>query len=180
MEWTIRCRTGAYKKKAFRLVFDEGIISLFDEEGKHVLSFGVTNVDKYARFPSFSESVKYFSLLLDGKLLAFDMDRSAVKELRKACDMANLGQDPEFAASLRRKGLLQIVFGLAGIVAGPVLSYLSYQSAKPGGRYYVWYGFSVVGLAALVRGIVTLRRGRALAEHEPEESNPFRDEHRPT
>ncbi|GAA1699695.1 hypothetical protein [Fodinicola feengrottensis] len=61
-----------------------------------------------------------------------------------------------------RSGLIQIGIGVALIVAGIVISIVTFAiaDASGGGTYFVAYGLPVFGVISIIRGIITLIRGR--------------------
>jgi|YNPBryBLVA2012_1023415.scaffolds.fasta_scaffold01162_8 predicted phage tail protein len=87
-------------------------------------------------------------------------------------ELVQRGYDPAIAADLvrsvgrqhagsaRRSAIGLIAGGIAIAIIGCVLTYLSYNSASPGGRYYVCTGLILLGIYMLIRGIAQLIRGR--------------------
>jgi hypothetical protein len=63
------------------------------------------------------------------------------------------------ASAYRKKGLVAIVVGAALAAAGIIATLVSMDSARRGGTYTVWYGAVVVGLMAILGGIIKLIRG---------------------
>lgn len=83
-------------------------------------------------------------------------------------ELVQRGYDPAIAADLVRSvggqhagsAIGLIAGGIAIAIIGCVLTYLSYNSASPGGRYYVCTGLILLGIYMLIRGIAQLIRGR--------------------
>lgn len=176
MNIVMTCLVKPYKGEQFTLTCDGHDCSLVNQQDEQVLSFPLTEMGQYAKFPSFSNSQKYFSLLIEGKWFAFRTNKSDDRELRRTADLAIAKVDPDFASSLCQRGRMRIGFGVAGIVGGLVVTLLSYASAKPGGSYSIWYGIIIIGIIWFFRGLSMLWRGQAIEEVAAEETSPQHDE----
>lgn len=64
------------------------------------------------------------------------------------------------ATSARKTGIGYLVGGIVIAIVGCVLTYLSYENASPGGRYYICTGLILLGIYMAIRGLVQLIRGR--------------------
>lgn len=64
------------------------------------------------------------------------------------------------AASARKTAIGYLAGGIVIAIVGCVLTYLSYESASPGGRYYICTGLILLGIYMAIRGLIQLIRGR--------------------
>lgn len=157
------CRNKPFKQSACALVLEEGRAELTTEDGSVLFCGSYQELDAASRFPSFADSIKYFGLQHEERILDFDMAKGDVKAIRRELDGQTIAANPGMAQRMALKGKLSLVGGTALIVAGPVLSLMSYQAvAENGGRYYIWYGLSIFGIVLLGRGIGLLRRSSTM------------------
>lgn len=63
------------------------------------------------------------------------------------------------AGAYRTQGLIAIFVGIGLIILGIVATIASYESARPGGSYTIWYGACVVGAISLLRGLYQIISG---------------------
>mgnify|MGYP006301234393 CR=1 FL=1 len=155
------CRDKPFKKVPCALVLQDGSAELTAEDGSVLFNGSYHELDLVSQFPSFSQSIKYFGVQHDGRVLGFDVPKADIQAIRSELDGQIIAADPEAAQRIARKGKLLMFGGIAMIVAGPVMSLLSYQAlAARGGTYYIWYGISIFGIVILGRGIGLLRRVR--------------------
>ena len=68
------------------------------------------------------------------------------------------GGNPMRAAAMK-KGLIQLAIGVGLIVLGIVISLATYAFA-PGGSYFIVWGLPLFGVITIVRGLITMVRGR--------------------
>jgi hypothetical protein len=157
------CRNKPFKGAECALLLEDGHAELTTEGDEVVFSGTYQELDAAARFPSFAESIKYFGVLHEGRILDFEVDKADIKAIRRELDGQAAADDPAAIDRMARKGKLLTLGGIAAIVAGPVLTLVSYQAVpEEGGKYYIWYGISIFGAFILAQGISLLRRaGRA-------------------
>lgn len=58
-----------------------------------------------------------------------------------------------YKKAARKKALKELLIGLAVAVAGALISWGSYSSAKPGGRYTIYTGIIVLGVIYAGKGV---------------------------
>ena len=165
MQFQMKCRTKPYQGQVFTLTSEGSNLRIVDPSGKEIIRIDPADMSKLLRFPSFSDSIKYFGVWLGNGLVEFELASGEIKIVRTFVDQTSAKQNPEFAAKLRVKSIGMIVGGIAAMIAGPLASVLSYQNASQGvdnGRYFIYYGLPIFGLAILVKGIVGLCRVSAL------------------
>ena len=157
------CRDKPFKGAECALILEDGHAELTTEGGEVLFSGTYQELDAASRFPSFAESIKYFGVLYEGRILDFEVDKADIKAIRRELDGQAAADDPAAIDRMTRRGKLLVAGGIAAIAAGPILSLISYQAvAEEGGKYYIWYGISIFGVLILAQGISLLRRaGRA-------------------
>ena len=64
------------------------------------------------------------------------------------------------AGAARKSALLYLIGGILIAIVGCILTYASYSSASPGGRYYICTGLILLGIYMAIRGLIQLIRGR--------------------
>jgi hypothetical protein len=69
------------------------------------------------------------------------------------------GGNPMRAAAMKR-GLLQLGLGGGMILLGIIISIATYAFAAGGGTYFIAWGLPLFGVITIVRGIITMVRGR--------------------
>ena len=86
--------------------------------------------------------------------------RAPLRFIRDWRDSALALTNPHLCQKIRKTGIRNLIIGILLIIAGPVLSYISYLFAADDeeGVYYILYGVSLVGLVYLVLGIGQLKR----------------------
>ena len=63
-------------------------------------------------------------------------------------------------AAATKRGLVQLAVGVGMIVLGVVISVATYAFASGGGSYFIAWGLPLFGVITIVKGIVTMVRGR--------------------
>jgi hypothetical protein len=56
----------------------------------------------------------------------------------------------------RRRGLIQMLIGLAMVIVGLLLTGLTYMAAEPGGRYVLFWGLVIFGGWNVLKGLWSL------------------------
>jgi hypothetical protein len=115
--------------------------------------------------PSFSESIKYFGIVIDGKVQRFDVPRAGLKEIRAFTYRVTLASGPEAVRAVQRRAIRDTLIGAVCVVAGIALTigaYLAAANKLRDGRYSVFYGLVLFGLVMLGRGIYRFRQYREL------------------
>lgn len=59
----------------------------------------------------------------------------------------------EYKKAARKKALKELLIGLGVAAAGALISWGSYSSAKPGGRYTIYTGIIVLGVIYAGKGV---------------------------
>jgi hypothetical protein len=159
MQIEMTCRTKPYKRAQCSLSLQDGQAELKIDNQDVLFSGSYTELDQAARFPSFTESIKYFGVRCDGHLLEFVMSKKDAKAIRAELDGQVITADPEKARRMRQRSWIVIAVGIAAIIAGPVATYISYQAVpEEGGEYTIWYGFPIFGIVFLGYGLAGLLR----------------------
>lgn len=69
------------------------------------------------------------------------------------------------ASVVRMRGLRQVMIGAAIFIVGLLITVFTYHSASTsstGGTYFVAYGPMIIGLIAVVRGLIAMARASKL------------------
>lgn len=165
MRIEMNCRSKPYADQIFTLISEGSDLRIIDPSGNAVLQGVIADIAPLLRFPSFSDSIKHFAILVEQRILEFDLTSNEVKSIRDLVDRALAAHDPAFVSKLRKKAMTAVVIGIIAIVAGPAASIMSYLQASQGvgsGRYFIYYGLPIFGLAMLAKGLGRYFRVRAL------------------
>ncbi len=115
-------------------------------------------------FPSFWDSIKYLTVRDGEHSIELKPTKAQLNELKEVRDSWFAANDPQFATRTRRKGLLQILGGIAAIIGGFAMTWFSIKNPSDDGTSMIFYGLWFSGLVLLVKGCVTLQQAKRAAK----------------
>jgi hypothetical protein len=133
---------------------DERVI-LRDANDTIVLKFPAEEARKRFQMPSFSQSVKYFGLEVNGRLAQFRVDRQDLERVKGYLHRQTVAAGPDEVDAVLKRAIRDTVIGavcfLAGL-GGIVLDLLGIDDDLPGGKY-LSIGITVMGAIGIGKGI---------------------------
>jgi hypothetical protein len=152
----MRCVDNKRKGELWTLDLDDRKAVVRGPAGDLVGEFLPEDGVEHFQMPSFSESIKYFGVLLRGELHRFDVAKSDLKQIQLFINRTIAAAGPEAIQAVRNKALRDTLIGAACIVVGVVLSvgsFLAVADKPEEGTYYVVYGLPFFGLIMVGKGI---------------------------
>jgi hypothetical protein len=151
----LRCIEKKHKNELWELRLGREKVWVTNAAGEVVGEFEPDDVSRYFQLPSFSESIKYFGILLGERWWRFNVDRDGLRRIRNYINRTIVAAGPEAVQAVRNRALRDLVVGVLLAVAGVVITVVTYSIAanKPGGgKYYITYGLVIVGLVMAGKG----------------------------
>jgi uncharacterized membrane protein YccC len=87
---------------------------------------------------------------------------------------------PNHKKTIQRNALFAIGGGVLLILAGIILTIVSYNNAGPGEQYTIWWGLPLVGIAIGIRGAISLATADKQARKLDEAARPVQQDTPPT
>jgi hypothetical protein len=87
---------------------------------------------------------------------------------------------PNHKKTIQRNALFAIGGGVLLILAGIILTIVSYNNAGPGEQYTIWWGLPLVGIIIGIQGAVRLATAEKQARKLYEASRPAQQDTTPT
>jgi hypothetical protein len=163
----MRCVDKKRKGEVWTLDLDDGKAVVRRPAGDPVGEFSPEEAVERFQMPSFSESIKYFGVLLGEEMHRFDVAKSDLNQIRLFINRTIAAAGPEAVQAVRNKAIRDTLIGAGCIVVGVVLSLGSFLAAanKPeGGTYYIAYGLPFFGLIMVGKGVYGFIQHRHLQQ----------------
>jgi hypothetical protein len=156
MAMQIRCMDKGHQGELWTLHLESDQALLCDPYSVIQGAYGPEEAVLRFQMPSFSESIKYFGVRLDDRLVQFAVERNDLKEIKRFINQTIVGAGPEAVESVKRKAIRDTLVGIACAIGGCVLtigSYLAAATSPVGGNYYVTWGLVLFGFIMVGKGL---------------------------
>ena len=140
-------------------------MTLTDADGNDLLTFPIEEAITRFHFPSFWSS-SFLKIDSEDKDLPyfFHPKKEAVERVRQLIDRSLQTHPEKVIATMRSKGLINLIVGAACLVLGIGITFASLAWAPPNGRFYIMTGLIGVGTLAIGRGAYWILRA---SRHAP-------------
>jgi hypothetical protein len=100
---------------------------LLDSGGQSVMKLTPREIVAAFQMPSFSRSIKYFGIVVEGKVLQYDVSRRDLKKLKAIVERALVISGPEHVRRVRNVAVRDTAVGLALATVGTILTVISFR-----------------------------------------------------
>jgi hypothetical protein len=150
----LRCVDKGHQGELWTLNLGDNVV-VRNPAGEVAGEFEAAEAGDCFQLPSFSESIKYFGVLLGDKVWCFDVSKGDLKEIKTFLNRTVAAAGPEAVLAVRNRAIRDVLIGAACVVGGGVLtvgSFLAAANQPEGGQYTVTYGLILFGLIMLGKG----------------------------
>ncbi|MGF1579035.1 MAG: hypothetical protein ACFCD0_06695 [Gemmataceae bacterium] len=173
---TLKPRARKYRDEIWELQLGRHDVVLRDEYGEIFAEFDREDSPKHIVFPSFWESVKYFTVVdEDRQRLQFDISNGAMAVVQEYIDTLTLDAGPDAVRKLRTQGSWQLVGGIGLLMLGAIVLVFALAQAASGNhvRRYTGIGVLVGGGILTARGISLLNKAARVADMIEDEDDDY-------
>lgn len=143
-----------HKQEAWKFTLGDDTLRLWNPNGEMAAEFSPELAVECFQFPSFTESIRHFSIQLPESKLHFNVDKPQLNHLRTFANLATVAAGPAAVRAVRNKAIRDLVLGLGAITAGGLLCAALFTN---GGRvrgiklvfFVVVFGISLTAKGAL-------------------------------
>lgn len=163
----LRCMDKDRKGESWTLDLDGDPVTVTAPDGQVMMSLPPDVVVKFFQLPSFSESIKYFSIQFGTQLRSFDVSKEDLKQIKALINRSLAAAGPEAIAAVKKKAIRDVLIGVGGIIAGIGLTVAGFVVAaqKPeGDKVTITFGLVIFGLVMVGKGIYGFQQYRQLTK----------------
>lgn len=84
------------------------------------------------------------------------MDKNTLKIIEKVCYHKGMSKELTDKASVRKRGIKELIGGIVVAAIGGIVSFMSYSTAKVGERYHIYTGVIALGVVYAIKGLIDI------------------------
>lgn len=151
-----------HQGQAWKFTLGYDTVRLWNANGELVAEFSPELATQAFEFPSFSESIRHFSVQLPESRLRFDVDKKHLDYLRTFANLATISAGPAAVRAVRNKALRDLVLGIGAIAAGALLAGAVLTQVKRVRGLKIVVVLVVVGVSMTAKGVYGYRQYRTM------------------